>query len=155
MKDLCSGSISFAAVALFSFSALAGCAVSEEGGDELDSAGTSSVEGSLDVKPSDEVGPLACTWAYPVASGFYPPEFLYITPTFTTSGACGHIWVMKYTGGCVQARLRYFPSSGGSFTSNYATVCQNSWSQITNNVLANTRFWVETPTARSEFKLDY
>jgi hypothetical protein len=104
--------------------------------------------------PGDEVTSLACRWVYSQANTYNSGLGLWHTPTMSTSSGCGHLYVQKYTSGCVSARIRYYPSSGGSFTSGYQSVCNGWWAVFSVDVLAGTVFRVETTTSNAQFALD-
>lgn len=103
----------------------------------------------------EDVSLVGCRWVFAQASYFsYAYGEIWHTPSMSTSSGCGHLYVQKYTSGCVTAYIRYFPSSGGSFTSGLQSVCHGSWAVFSTNVQAGTVFRVETPTSYAQFALD-
>lgn len=95
---------------------------------------------------------LGCVWKHVTA---YSSNSLaqYYTAIQTTSSGCGHIWVQNYWSGCVDAFVRYYPSSGGYFDSDWMRVCNGSWTQYSNDTLSGTRFRIYA-SAKTEFALD-
>jgi hypothetical protein len=93
-----------------------------------------------------------CAWRHVTA---YSSNSLaqYYTDVQTTSSGCGHLWVQNYWSGCVDAFVRYYPSSGGYFDSSWMRVCNGSYTHFSNNVLAGTRFRIFA-SAKTEFALD-
>jgi hypothetical protein len=145
----------------------AGCVASDEPEVEtLDSSAESAISSEAEVAqpralealsraPGDEVTPFACRWVYAQAGSYDSWYGVWYTSSMSTSSACGHIYVQDYTSGCVSARIRYYPSTGGSFTSGaFQSVCNGSWTAFSTNVLAGTVFRVETTTASAQFALD-
>ena len=110
---------------------------------------------SLAKAPDDDAALVGCRWAYAQASSFDALRFVWYTPTMSSSSGCGHLYVQNYTSGCVSARIRYYPSSGGSFTSNYLQVCNGGWAPFSTNLLAGTVFRIESPTPNAQFVLDF
>ena len=114
-------------------------------------------EEAVDEVQADEVlaeteQALGCIWKHVTA---YNSNSLgeYFTSTQTTSSGCGHLWVANYRSGCVTAYIRYLPSGGGHFDSPKRSVCYNSYTQFSNDVLAGTTFFILS-SAKTEFALD-